>query len=538
MTFLPIVQRELLVASRRHGTYSTRLLVALVAIVIGIFFYVANLRAARNLVAYYIFQGLSVLALFYCLAAGRRSTADCLSEEKREGTLGLLFLTKLKGYDVVLGKLAATSLNSFFCLLAIFPVLAVPLLMGGITNGEFWRMVLVLVNTFVFSLAIGIFSSSLSRDARQAMGGNFLWFLLFAVSLPAVAGAIAFFTPSHLFIPELLLCCPVYSFYLSFEMHYRFNAAHFWYSIAVVHALTWILIALASRIALRVWQDRPAEKGKRLLRERWRTFVYGNSAKRQTLRKRLLDINPFFWLTARAWFKPVGAWLGLGIIAAWWFLVRAFLDSSWHDEMLNFTLALLLNSLLKLWVAVEAGQRLADDQKLGALELILSTPLTVREILLGQFLALRRQFLGPLLVVVVVQLGLTIALAHHTPYSASRIYAYGRSSLLLLFADLAAVSWVAIAAALTAKTPNHASVSTIFRLLILPWLLWFVIVTIGAVWLLLHGRNEPGWEFYLNLWFWLGLLADAVFGIPAWWRVRTRFRQLALQRLSASKPIT
>src|ERR1051326_7615744 len=187
---------------------------------------------------------------------------------------------------------------------------------------------------------------------------------------------------------------------------------------------------------------------------------------------------------------------------------------------------------------VAMDERLADDQKLGALELILSTPLTVREILLGQFLALRRQFLGPLLVVVVVQLGLTIALAHHTPYSASRIYAYGRSSLLLLFADLAAVSWVAIAAALTAKTPNHASVSTIFRLLILPWLLWFVIVTIGAVWLLLHGRNEPGWEFYLNLLFWLGLLADAVFGIPAWWRVRTRFRQLALQRLSASKPIT
>jgi ABC-type transport system involved in multi-copper enzyme maturation permease subunit len=537
MTFLPIVQRELLVASRRHSTYSTRLLVALVAIVIGIFFYVANLRAARNLVAYYIFQGLSTLALFYCLAAGRRSTADCLSEEKREGTLGLLFLTKLKGYDVVLGKLAATSLNSFFCLLAIFPVLAVPLLMGGITNGEFWRMVLVLVNTFLFSLAVGIFSSALSRDSRRAMGANFLWFLLIGFTLPAIAGAIAYFTPPHVFIPELLFCCPVYSFYLSFESHYRFEPAHFWSCMAVIHALTWILIALAGRIALRVWQDRPAEKGKRLLRERWHTFVYGNPAKRQALRKGLLDANPFLWLAARAWFKPIGAWIGLGIIAVWWFVVRAFLDSSWHDEILNFTLALLLNSLFKLWVAVEAGQRLADDQKMGALELILSTPLSVREILLGQFLALRRQFLWPLLVVAVVELGLTVALAHYTPYSASQTYAFGRASLLLLLADLAAVSWVAIAAALTARTPNHASISTIFRILILPWLLWFVIVTISAVWLMLHGRNEPGWKFYLRLWFWLGLLADAAFGIPAWWRVRTRFRELALQRLSTSKPV-
>src|SRR6266566_1749588 len=182
---------------------------ALVAIVIGIFFYIANLRTPKHLLAHYIFQGLSVLALLYCLAAGRRSTADCLSEEKREGTLGLLFLTKLKGHDVVLGKLVATSLNSFFCLLAIFPVLAVPLLMGGITNGEFWRMVLVLVNTFLLSLAIGVMASALSWDARRAMGTNFLLLLLIMAVLPACAGAIAYFSPSGLLIHPLLLPCPV-----------------------------------------------------------------------------------------------------------------------------------------------------------------------------------------------------------------------------------------------------------------------------------------------------------------------------------------
>lgn len=538
MTFLPIVERELLVASRRHGTYSIRLVVALVAIVIGVFFYVANLRAPRNLVAYYIFQGLSVLALLYCLAAGRRSTADCLSEEKREGTLGLLFLTNLKGYDVVLGKLAATSLNSFFCLLAMFPVLAVPLMMGGITNGEFWRMVLVLVNTFLFSLAVGIFSSSLSQNARRAMGANFLWFLLLAFTLPSIAGAIAYFTPTHLFIPELFFCCPVYSFYLSFASRYPFETAHFWSCMAVVHGLTWILIALASRIVLGSWQDRPAEKGKTPLRERWQTFVYGHPAKRIALRKRLLDINPFLWLAARAWVKPIGAWIGLAIIAAWWLTVRAFLDSSWHDEMLCFTTALLLNCLLKLWIAVEAGQRLADDQKIGALELLLSSPLTVRDILRGQFLALRRQFLGPLMVVAIVELGLSAALAHYAPLYASRTFAFGNASLALLAADLTALIWVAIASALTAKNPNHASVNTIFRILILPWLVWLIIVTVANVWFMLHGSNEPGWKFYLYLWFWLGLLADAAFGLPAWWRVRTGFRDLALHRLSISKPVT
>jgi ABC-2 family transporter protein len=538
MTFLPIVQRELLVAARRHSTYSTRLVVALVAIVIGIFFYLANLRTPTHQLAHYIFDGIAVLALLYCLAAGRRSTADCLSEEKREGTLGLLFLTKLKGYDVVFGKLAATSLNSFFCLLAIFPVLAVPLLMGGITNGEFWRMVLVLVNTFLFSLAIGIFSSALSQNARRAMGANLLWFLFLAFALPACGLAIAYFTPTHIFLPELLLCCPVYSFYLTFAARYPFEPEHFWWSIAIVHTLTWLLLIFASYLLPRIWQDRPAEKGKTRFRDRWNNWVYGNPARRKSLRKRLLDINPFLWLAARAWLKPLTAWFSLAIIAVWWLVVRAVLQSDWHDEMLSFTTALLLNSLLKLWVAVETGQRLADDQKLGALELLLSTPLTVRDILRGQFLALRRQFLGPLIFVVVVELVLPFAAASRPLLEASRARSFGNASLFLLAADLIALFWVAIALALTAKNPNQASINTIFRILVLPWLAWLIIVTVTQVWLMLRGARELSWEFYLYLWVWLGLITDIAFGLPAWWRVRTRFRELALQRLSTSKPTT
>jgi len=42
-------------------------------------------------------------AFFFCNLAGVRLTADTLSEEKRNGTLGLLFLTNLRGLDVVGG---------------------------------------------------------------------------------------------------------------------------------------------------------------------------------------------------------------------------------------------------------------------------------------------------------------------------------------------------------------------------------------------------------------------------------------------------
>ena len=112
---------------------------------------------------------LSGYAFILCLLTGVLLTSDCLSQEKRDGTLGLLFLTDLKGYDVVLGKFIATSLNAFYGLLALLPVMALPLLLGGVTGAEFWRTALALVNALFFSLAPGICVSAFSRVSDRAV---------------------------------------------------------------------------------------------------------------------------------------------------------------------------------------------------------------------------------------------------------------------------------------------------------------------------------------------------------------------------------
>ena len=102
MTLLPIVERELRVASRQRGTYWLRTGVALAVIGIGMFIYLTGRRSSPAEVGLMMFIWLTIIAGLFCLFAGARATADCLSEERREGTLGLLFLTDLKGYDVVL----------------------------------------------------------------------------------------------------------------------------------------------------------------------------------------------------------------------------------------------------------------------------------------------------------------------------------------------------------------------------------------------------------------------------------------------------
>src|SRR5690349_20994246 len=133
MKFLPIVERELRVAARRGGTYWVRTWVATIVIIGCTAILMLNTEEPPNKVASLLFYPTTVGALLYSLLIGAWATSDSLSEEKREGTLGLLFLTDLKGFDVVIGKLVANSLNCFYGLLAIIPMAAVPLLMGGLT---------------------------------------------------------------------------------------------------------------------------------------------------------------------------------------------------------------------------------------------------------------------------------------------------------------------------------------------------------------------------------------------------------------------
>jgi hypothetical protein len=156
MTFCMVVERELRVRSRRRQTYWRRWLAALITIGICMWVWFVYRGAVQHERA-----RCSTIPASFCLflLAGAGGAADCLSR-KRDGTL-VVVSHGLKGYDV-----SWASYASWFCyrLVAVFPVLAIPP-DGGLTIGEFWRMVLVLVNTLFF--AAGVFVSSISHQSQS-----------------------------------------------------------------------------------------------------------------------------------------------------------------------------------------------------------------------------------------------------------------------------------------------------------------------------------------------------------------------------------
>lgn len=162
----PVATRELVVASRLPINWRVRLGMTLAALVIAIF----ALTTPRTLVSagQNLFTGLATLTFIYALTAGFLFTTTSISDERREGTFGLLFLTPLKSWDIIIGKLASSSLQAVFGLIAIIPVLGLSLLAGGVTGNQFARTVLILLLTLFVSLSAGMFASAAAESSKAA----------------------------------------------------------------------------------------------------------------------------------------------------------------------------------------------------------------------------------------------------------------------------------------------------------------------------------------------------------------------------------
>jgi hypothetical protein len=141
------------------------------------------------------------------------------------------------------------------------------------------------------------------------------------------------------------------------------------------------------------------------------------------------------------------------------------------------------------------------------------------------------------LVVIVVELVFMCTALRQSPQLSAQTLALWICGILMLVADAITLSWVGMATALRARSPNHASVSTITRVLILPWILLGLVIGIANI-LSFFGSPEPGWKFYLGWWFAFGIIADVGFGFIAKWNLQNRFRELALQRFTKVAPRT
>jgi ABC-type transport system involved in multi-copper enzyme maturation permease subunit len=536
MSFLPVVGRELRVTARNSRLYWGRLAAALIATTVIAWLWLMNSagRATSSELAKLSFEVLSWMAFIFSLILGVFLTADCISEEKREGTLGLLFLTNLKGYDVALGKLAAISLRALYSLTSIFPVLTIPLLLGGLTGQEIFRVALVLLVTMIFSLTIGLFISSVSRNDRRAQFGALGVMALVTLGLPLLLRFLRSEVPYGAALDEFMAVSPGYAFHFAFQSRYLGNEVSFWRSIIVVHALSWIAFFLAAVIVRRIWQDRPAVG---IGGGWWKTFMawkLGSPEKRKHYRNTLLGVNAYYWLAARDRLKPYYVGGFLAACGAFWTILWLYNRSDMLEQEAFFVCAVLLHTAMKVWVAAEAGRQFAEDRRNSALELTLSTPLPVRDILEGQFLGLLRQFGIPIAVILVFDVTGMIVGARMRLGSDSESVLMWVAMMIVFIVDAVTIAIVGMWLGLVVRRSSRAIAQNLFFVIGVPWLILIGFVTYISL-VPVHRSSMESTEFLIGAYFLVSIGTDLFLFLSASGNLTNRFRDAATQRFQSGK---
>jgi len=390
----------------------------------------------------------------------------------------------------------------------------------------------VLLATLFLSLTLGMFISTISREARSAIGGTFLFLVLLTGLFPALWLAQEMIFRANPTGDALLLPSPAYAFRLALDDSYRTRTGpmQFLGSLSLLTVLGLGCLTLAIVLLPRRWQDKdesaraPEQPASRL-------------RIRRLIRAPLLDANPFYWLASRGGTTNILLRVTVVVAILLW---TTFYFGSFNGRVSDqaFAGALFssygLHVLLKCFIAMHAVRRLSEDRLSGALELLLVTPLQPRDILSGQRRALRRFSRAPRAWLVLLNAAL-IFLIHYSAglgmgtsdrWIFTIIFVCG---ILALFADSFALSWIGIEMGLRGKRQHRAVLATLGRVLLPNWLGAFLLVFVGLSGVQI---SQTGWVNLITTWFLFGFGIDLVFGLRAQWRLQRRFREIASGPLS------
>ena len=402
-----IIHRELLEQARRPYGMLLRLAGGGVLIAaLGVGWRLAAVQRQNDGRGLFTLLNHLVIAMIWLLAPVL--TADCISRERREGTLGLLFLTPLSSLDVVIGKVFAHAFRAFTVVWVAIPVLTVPIVLGGLTGWDVLRMLLLHLSVLGLSLAAGLLASSVAESWVRAR------LLAFGLAVASGVGFAAIYTAFAAMANWRLLqrMVPNATFagaWMGQLWGWRqrlllhggsgsWSRASFWEPIAgnpgnaqsvgvALRVLGLSLILVALGIAVAAFSVRRSWQPLRLPQRRRGPAVVDRSSNLVALkarwlqRARALDRSPVRWLLTRTGTQRGFALGWLALVVAW---VSGWMGQGADRE--NVLLVLLAGS------GLVGSFSFHTEREQGGLELLLVTPLSPQALIQGRMAVLIRQF--------------------------------------------------------------------------------------------------------------------------------------------------
>ncbi|WP_406696274.1 hypothetical protein V5E97_35325 [Singulisphaera sp. Ch08] len=393
----PVFVYEWMISSRRWQGYAQRSL--FVAILLAALIVVWSGRGGGTIVpsirglaevgrAYFNAAVVTQLTLVLLVAPAATAGAICL--DRSRGTLTHLLVTDLSSSEIVLGKFAARLVPVISMIACTFPVLAFLTLLGGIGGDEVVGAFLVTISVAVLGSSLALAMSLWVGKTHEALLGTYaIWGLwLLSPMMTSFVGGI--------------LGVTLWTFHWTFDpFELTVGAYGRGGSVGLGDHLLFLSVtwAISAGLAiLAVIRLRPVCSRERV-RRKWPLATRLSLsmpwiAELERLAARLpapsLDANPVLW---REWHRNrpspwarfvVALFVALSITFS---LLAIATGTRGVDQFVNGFVV----SVGLLMLSVTASTSLAEERARGSLDVLMATPMSTRQIVLGKWLGAFRR---------------------------------------------------------------------------------------------------------------------------------------------------
>jgi len=396
MMWFQVIARELRSEARQPYAYWTRVGAAGIALIIGGIWTLD--KGSWDWSGAEVFEIVQPTLFSLIWLAGPVLTCDSISRERREGTLGLLLLTRLQPGDIGLAKACSGMVRALTMVLAVLPMLSISLLLGGVSGADLLRAGLMDVMALLGAVGAGLLASSRCRNFSRAA----LLALIYAALTLLFLGSLQtfFYIMNHrlshaedwlavMLAGPWVLCA-------GFPSVWRYTGGvsttvYLWLSAGQV-LLAGLFVCLVLRGLNRNLRAVATETGRSARQEWWwRVFCtprwFTGWLKRR--QQWLLNRNPIGWLQRRTWSARLSTWGWLGVVT----VAESAMVLGGGGSLSDIRdLQLWLGGLVAVGLAFSAADSFRGERETGALELLLVAPLKVRQIITGRLFGLWGQY--------------------------------------------------------------------------------------------------------------------------------------------------
>lgn len=404
----PVFAREATIAPRRPKFYIVRTVypLGLLVLMCTAWLVLTGTQLVRDVgdlarFGAVVFQILAPLQLALAAFFAALLAASEVAHEKDRRTLVLLLLTNLSNTELVLGKLLASLLGVLVTLAAALPLFMLTSLLGGVSYGQIARVFGVTFATVACCGSLGSMLALWREKTFQAVATTVLTLVLWLAVGEIVAAGILGETFGEAALPcqALAACFSPWQAILEAVRPYVHaepglglfgSPVHAFLAVACVVA---VLLNSAAIAMVRVWNPSRADEGAKVEVEPGTAEagveLSAQSAARTDSATRHVWDNPVIWREIRTWaygrkiivvrmaYLAMFALAAVGLYTA----IGGEQAAAAGQGVLALVPLLLLSLVL---VNAQAVTSLTSERDVGALDLLLVTDLTPKEIVYGK----------------------------------------------------------------------------------------------------------------------------------------------------------